>query len=162
MSILKKLNQKFSQSADQVEIPVAVEPDAPCSCGSVLWWRPHGHSGWRCNACSPAPSRALIAELKDLSPHIISNELVTYCKPWCPHCGSWMARELVWSDWSTSIRCDVCEQEIPSKPNNAPIEHKQHAIVECDCDLPKQFKGLMDAHNSTPAFGSSLSFTHTS
>lgn len=116
MSLLKSLNEKFSQPVVLVEPSQAIAPESPCSCGSVLWWKPHGQGGWRCNACSPPPSRALIAEQRDLSPKLVSNERVTYCMPWCPHCKSWMARELVWDDWSTLIVCDVCEREIPEKP----------------------------------------------
>jgi len=103
--------------APVASVPMAAaEPSVPCSCGCCRWWLPVGQSDWRCETCSPPPSRSLVARWSDATPRMTSELLVTFCRPWCEFCGGWQGRERNYSDWSSELACATCGAELPEVP----------------------------------------------
>jgi hypothetical protein len=117
MNLLDSISGRF-----EIKIPPkknsepATEPGAPCSCGCCRWWLPVGQSDWRCETCSPPPSRSLVARWSDATPGMTSELLVTFCRPWCESCGGWQGRERNYSDWSSELACATCGAELPEAP----------------------------------------------
>jgi hypothetical protein len=132
MNLLDSISDRFKISFSE-KLPVEIFPTDPpdfCQCGSRAFWLPRGQSGWRCESCTPPPSRALVAERRDGSPTLAGESLVTYCMPWCESCGGWQGKERVWSDWSIEIHCATCGSEMPEVPRVRPARGKTKSIVE--------------------------------
>lgn len=47
---------------------------------------------------------------------IESKAILTYCKPWCDHCGGWQAIETVWTDGRVDVACRTCRAVMPDRP----------------------------------------------
>ena len=123
MNFLDSITSRFeiknpSKILDVVLPPAATDPDpgVPCRCGCCRWWLPVGQSDWRCETCSPPPSKSLVARWSDATPRLTSESLVTFCRPWCEYCGGWRGRERTWSDWSIELNCFTCGAELPEVP----------------------------------------------
>lgn len=86
-------------------------------CGhTAAQWRPLGQEVWYCSQCTRPPSRALVAEWRELgSPEpnhesitLVESLLIGYPAPVCRSCGCRTTIETHWSDGSTEERCECC------------------------------------------------------
>jgi len=62
---------------------------------------------------------------------LIETVTLTLCRPWCGHCGSYMARESTWSDGHAETRCWTCRRVVPEwPPVSAPTQtHRENQQV---------------------------------
>lgn len=110
--MLSKLKERFGrepQGPQNRASDTLAKPPSRCpGCNGDAWWLPIGQTQWRCEACSPPPSRSLVANRISNDPTVLEEWLVSACKPWCDHCGSWLGIESQWSSGRTETRCWSC------------------------------------------------------
>lgn len=129
MNLLNAISSRFGIKISPPEISQpAADPEAPCRCGCLRWWLPHGQADWRCESCQPPPSRSLVARWSDCTPRLTSETWVTFCRPWCPNCGGWRGIERNYSDWSTTLACSTCGTELPEVP--AVVKHETLEVAK--------------------------------
>ena len=142
MNAIDRIKNRFEiKLPDQAASEPVATSHPPCRCGHTQHWRAHHQTDWRCVRCTPPPARAFVAEwwpaepattggdsrqpAAPAKPTITAQLLVTYCKPWCDHCGGWQGIETTWSDDSHRIECRTCRAEMPEVPRERPVKENK-------------------------------------
>lgn len=100
-------------------------------CGKNFWDKREGEKFLVCVNCNPKEKKsdeqlqvAIVQQPRLVVQPIASGRVtltetitLTLCRPWCTHCGCWMARESTWSDGRTESRCWTCRRPVPEWPD---------------------------------------------
>jgi hypothetical protein len=145
MNAIDRIKNRFEiKLPDKPEVELSQPAPPPCQCGHDQHWRAHHQAQWRCQRCTPPPTRSLVAEWWPVEPattgepntaplrpepvKMVDESHVTFCRPWCECCGGWRGIERTYSDGSHTIHCLTCKADLPEVPRERP--KKQKSTVE--------------------------------